>query len=210
MGNVVGVSIEDALDKAASRLDRTIMWINPEQPVLASLTNKGTHLIPYKGIGSQGSGRVVATAGKLAGIIGHVRSHDLRIGGAFDVAHLKEKPTGHATRAVARSLGHSMGALGSGITDHYVGSTTYDYWSNRIKESPATPTFGLQIAKAPYVQPKLSSVQITELCLQQSLDSSKHCEREKATRAYRQDHYEKWITSSKGYGESAPGKSYCP
>ena len=45
------------------------------------------------------------------GIIGHVHSHDLRRGAAYDAANAKQAATGIATPTVARSIGHSAIAL---------------------------------------------------------------------------------------------------
>ena len=144
MGNVVGVSIEDVLSKAALRRDTTIMWINPEQPLLASLTHMGTHLILDKAAPTSAVGRVIAYSGKLAGILGHLVSHDVRSGSAYDAANSVERPTGYATPEVARSLGQSRHSFEKGVTDWYVSSSTYDH----LVESSTSPAGSADIWSA--------------------------------------------------------------
>ena len=137
--------------------------MNPEQPLLTSLTNLGTHLIRDKAAPNSAVGRgVAAYAGKLAGILGHLVSHGLRAGCAFGAANSVERPTGYATPEVARLLGHSRRALEKCVTDRYIGSSIYVHWSNRVKQSPPTAAFGSQIAEQRYRSPKMSTTLVTQ------------------------------------------------
>ena len=61
----------------------------------------------------------VTTAGKFAGIVGHIIAHNIRRGATYDVANAKQATIGIATPAVARSLGHASKA-DEGVTDAYV------------------------------------------------------------------------------------------
>ena len=186
------------MTKTTLRKDKTIQWINPEQPVLAGLSVWGTHLDLDRPANSHAPGSVVSRAGKLAGILGDLHSHDLRYGSAFDAANSEERPTGYATAETARSLGHTRTTFDRRGTDAYVGSSYYDHWSHRVTHSPATPEFGLQIDNASYEQPKLSSAQLTELCIPKSLDASNELHRKSVGRAYQKDHFNNWIKSGGG------------
>ena len=192
LGNVNGTSIEDILIKANQRQDKTIVWSRPDQPLLVCLNAQGTHLLdkpaPKKAIST-----TVTKAGQLAGILGHLQSQHLRFGAAYDIANLKEEPTGFATIAVARSLGHSTKAFEKGVTDEYVGSTYHDHWSSRVKESIESPRFDLEIAPAAYVKSRLSAAKLDELCDQKNLNRSDKNIRQSVKRAYHRDHYDMWV-----------------
>ena len=45
VGNVTGNSIEEVLAHANRRLDKTIIWSNPNRPVMPGLSNGGIHLV---------------------------------------------------------------------------------------------------------------------------------------------------------------------
>lgn len=140
----------------------------------------------------------VAKAGKLAGILGHLQSQHLRLVATYDIADVKEEPTGFATIAVARSLGHFTKALDTGVTDKYVRSSYHDHWSSRVKESIESPRSDLDTAPAAYVKSRLSAAKVTEFCDQKNLDSSDKNNRSNVTHAYHRDHYDKWVKAGSG------------
>ena len=135
----------------------------------------------------------------------------LRSGAAYDIANAKEKPTGLATIAVARSLGHSTKALNTGVTDRYVGSTYHDHWSSRVKESTESPRFDLEIAPAAYIKSRISPAQVDELCNAKDLDPSDQKNRRNVSYAYHRDHYDEWVKAGSGAepNQQAPSRK-CP
>ena len=123
VGNVAGASIEDVLIRARQRRDKSILWLKADQPLIPALHRHGALLNLDVPAGKWTLARILAKAGKMSGILGHITGHDLRRGSAFDGAQAKERPTGYANPELARSLGHSQQAFNTGVTDLYVGST---------------------------------------------------------------------------------------
>lgn len=154
--------------------------------------------------------RILAKAGALSEILGHLVSHDLRRESARDVAHGKDRPTGYGIIELALSLGHSRQALYRGVTDKYVGPFDYYHWSQRVENPPDAPKFGLEIATAPYQQPKYTATQITKVCNQKGLDASNRNERRQAIRVFLREHFTEWLESGPGMEQTIPtsGKLY--
>ena len=199
VGNVAGASIEEVLIKARQRRDKSILWLRADQPLIPAVHRWGALLILDTPAGSSTLSRILAKAGKKSGILGHITSHDLRRGSAFDGAQAKERPTGYANPELARSLGHSRQAFSTGITDQYVGPSYYDHWTRRVESPPDTPRFGLELAATPYQKAKLSAAQVSDVCIQKGFDASTKSGRSKAARVYHQEHFAQWVTSGKPY-----------
>ena len=208
VGNVAGASIEDVLIKARQRRDKLILWLRADQPLIPAVHRHGTLLTLDTPAGTSTLARILAKAGQKSGILGHIASHDLRRGSAFDGARAKERPTGYADPELARSLGHSRQAFRAGVTDQYVGPSYYDHWTTRVESPPDTPRFGLELAATPYQKPpKLSAAQVSGMCIQKGFDTSTKSGRSKAARVYHQERFAEWVKSGPGL-ESTSGKPY--
>lgn len=218
-GNVVGSSVEAVISEAFRRRDKTVGWIEPDMPVMPAIHNAGHRLVLGKPLTVDGIRSNVTRAGKLAGIVGHLATHDVRRGSARDMASAEQPITGIATAGVARALGHTTKSLNAGLTDAYVGSSFQDHWTRRIEEGTSNPqpTFGLEIAPAGYVEPRLRPGKVTALCNEAGVDPSNRKARNVVAARHHRESFQDWIKAGTGVdpdGEthtaSMPGKRNSP
>ena len=201
----MGSSVEDVLARANARRDKEIRWLRPEQVVFPALTTRGRHLDLEKPATVDSLRIVVIAAGKLAGILGKITAHDLRNGAVWDATHSKVRATDEPTLAVARSVGHTYKALHTGVTDLYAGSSSHDFYSSRILETPEAPTFGLQTAAAGYKKIlRLDTPTVTDSCLEQNLDPSSEINRRQVRAKHKKEQFGLWV---KGQSDPSPSAS---
>ena len=198
LGNIKGKSVEDVLREAVRRRDKTITWLNPDWPILPRFSHRVNKLEVERPIRTSVVDRVLTKAGQLVGIIGQLKPHDLRRGAAYDATNAKQEVAGIVTVAVARSLGQTRKALDHGTTDQYVKSSYHDYWSHRVEQPIEPPRFDLEIARAPYVAPRLSPNKIIELYLQQFLDPSDTRVRQNVSNSHRKELFNQWVKANPG------------
>ncbi|KAI7280603.1 hypothetical protein KC345_g4644 [Hortaea werneckii] len=147
-GLVAGKSVEDVLQNAWARSDRTIVWRFPNWPVLSTLTRQRCQL-EHPASAKQVSDTLQSMA-IVAGIVDRVHGHALRLGHANDVANLPSRLTDGASTSldvVRQSLGHSYEAQYSGLTEGYSGGTSLDFYNLRAKNpapSCKAPSFAVE------------------------------------------------------------------
>jgi hypothetical protein len=149
------------------------------------------------------------TIAPRAGFIAELRAHDLRRGAARDAANLKKPITGHATQAVAASLGHSENSHARGVTAKYVGSIAEAVWTKRVEEDIRDSFEDDGMAES-FVGKRrmLLPSQVTQLCGEAHLDPSISSNRRKAARWQREEAVKDWargaVNAASAINDTAP------
>ncbi|KAI9695795.1 MAG: hypothetical protein M1836_006061 [Candelina mexicana] len=140
---VEGTRIEDLVEGAKRRRDKTIIWTNPSSPVLLAFKPNLVGIIPDKSAQVKQILQSIKLGCELAGILTPIVAHDIRRGTARDVAHLKT-PVSSNTAGVAAVLGHDHRTEQRGVTKDYIGSLKEDVWSARLAQPATKDPFELQ------------------------------------------------------------------
>jgi len=197
IGNVDGTNIEEVLAKANRRRDKTVIWKRGDLPLVAALCNFGTGLDLSKPAAGPQVSNTISRAGLLAGILGKLRSHDMRYGSAADLAYMKDGTLRPGLGRVAAELNHSHKALTTGITRKYAGDSSVDSWSKRAQENHRD-LFDLQIAESPYPNKRpLSTDEITTLCDIEGVDSSDPRARQRVSMGSKRQAISVWMEGEK-------------
>lgn len=136
---VSGTSLQDVLDLAWKRADRTVVWLSPDRPILTAFAMSPLRCELDKAAGVDQLRQTIKEMGIVAGMLDCAYSHALRLGSARDVAHLPAREgAGLATDNVRQSLGHKHSSLASGTTERYVGGASEELYNSRAK-APKVP-----------------------------------------------------------------------
>jgi hypothetical protein len=119
--NVHAKTVDEVLQLASQRRDKTVIWAHPTRHVLCAFGSCGQRIEPDKPAGHHQLRHTMGEVGLKAGFLARILSHDLRGGTARDVANLDNPVKRHATPAVAAVLGHSEIGRIEGTAKTYVG-----------------------------------------------------------------------------------------
>lgn len=193
LGQVSGTAIDEVLNKAQSRRDKTVVWTEPERPVFCAYESQGTALRQEKPAGNHQLTQTLALAGPLAGFLTPIRSHDLRRGSARDLANLDTEIKGVATPTVAAAMGHSNAAHAKGVTARYVGPVTDSTWSTRLEKGYQDP-HGIEVTDAVFSRKRklLDPTQITAQCRRDGLDEDSPNARRTSSRRLGKKRIDDW------------------
>jgi len=202
LGNVQAVTVDEVLRTAAARNDKTIQWVHPRRPVLCAFGPGISRVLADKPANSHQLSHTMAHAAPIAGFLAaSIRSHDLRRGAAQDAANLKTKIKGHATDAVAESLGHND----TKTTKRYIGGIRDSIYTMRVEENFQDP-FDLATTDSRYVKRRrLSPAIITEMCEKQGLDPSVTKNRNAMSNKVTAESLEAWVTEANISSSSSSG-----
>jgi hypothetical protein len=102
-----GETLQEVLSAASQRGDRRIHWKNPRLPLIPKMkTTSGTFVdIQQPGTTDQAR-RTFSQMGHLAGVVPRILTHDIRRGGAKDLARLDQDIMKVVTPGTMRGLGH--------------------------------------------------------------------------------------------------------
>lgn len=132
VGAVHATTVEELIEVTIMRRDRTIQWVNPDQPVLCRLQDGA--LVLGEPAGNHQVNDTVNRLSLNAGVMEKLRPHDLRRGSIRDVSHLKKRGNlGFADAATAASAGHSMKTFMNDVTEDYNGGSNVSIWSLRAE-----------------------------------------------------------------------------
>jgi len=193
LGHVSGTTIEEILNKAQSRRDKTVVWTEPERPVFCAYGPQGSALRQEKPAGNHQLTHTLALAGPLAGFLTPIRSHDLRRGSARDLANLDTEIKGVATPTVAAVMGHSNATHTKGVTARYVGPISDSTWSTRLEKGYQDP-YGIEVTDAVFSRKRklLDSAQITAQCRRDGLDEDSPNARKISSRKLEKKRIDDW------------------
>jgi len=122
---VEGSTLQQVLDAAFMRSDRTVVWLYPRRPVLAAFRAGNYAILELDK--PAGTGQLLQTVKRMCltgGMLDRGYTHALRLGAARDAAHLPSSVfdgVGMVNGNVRQSLGHTSKAYMSGLTEAYVG-----------------------------------------------------------------------------------------
>lgn len=190
LGNVSGSTIDEVLDQARLRRDKTILWTHPERPIHCAYAPVGISVQVDKPAQPHQAGHTLAALSRMAGVLTKLRSHDIRRGAARDLSHLGPI-SGLPTKQTSLLMGHSDKAFRQGVTARYVGSPSVDLWSSRLN-SNYEDKLGLDTsASTPLKRKRLTPEEITRYCEENDLDARSKGVRDKAgkwiQKTYRDD-----------------------
>jgi hypothetical protein len=164
-------SLDDALTQASLRRDRTIQWLYPERPrpVIPQFSKRSAFIAWNLPAAPGQINTTTKVLGQVAGILAHIVSHDIRRGGARDLANLipiSKHPIGVATKEVAQVTGHSAISFTNGTTDKYVGEVEQDTYTTRAEQlfgkrlllEPHTKGDDWRIARSPPTAKKMTLI----------------------------------------------------
>lgn len=132
-GRVVGCSLQEILDNAGKRSDRTIQWTHPNEPVICRIHDKTKRLVLGSAANAYQPRRSIRLIGKISGFSQRITFHALRHGAAAEAAQLPA--SSFNLQNAHQILHHSHKTTASGITDHYAGPNEVDFLSARNKSS---------------------------------------------------------------------------
>jgi hypothetical protein len=192
-GCVDGASIEDVLEKAFRRKDKTVIWTQPEWPVLPSFSNSANFVDFSKAALYGQVSSTVRFGGLLAGLLAKVAPHDIRRGCFQDMANLSMAPAGMSMDRVAETLGNSYKSYEAGVTKKYVGTVSDPTLLQKRLRSEIDDTGILQSADSPYKKAKISDEDVDKYCQTEDLDPSKKNDRAKARRHLEAQRLQSWL-----------------
>ncbi|GAB1741961.1 hypothetical protein NU219Hw_g7361t1 [Hortaea werneckii] len=138
-GLVPGTTVDEVLQNAWRRSDRTVVWAFPTRPVLPRYSKHRCDLNRPAEV--RQIRNALAEMGIVSGIVGRLPSHGLRLGHANEISKLPSRVTDESMTsldAVRQSLGHSYKAQQSGVTEGYTDGASVDFYNLRAT-NPAAP-----------------------------------------------------------------------
>ena len=144
-GLVSGTTVDEVLQNAWRRSDRTVVWQFPTRPVLPrfDLQRRCELDRPAR---TQQIRDTLAEMGIVSGIAGRLPSHGLRLGHANEVAKLPSRVTDDnmtSLDVVRQSLGHSYAAQYYGVTEGYTDGLGLDFYNLRATHPAPSNTRGV-------------------------------------------------------------------
>jgi len=121
-------TMQEAIDRALRRKDRTIQWKHPDRPILPRFTGDG-HLDLQSAAATNQLRLTLNEAAKLSGLAKRLRIHDIRRGAARDASRL---PQQSSISNAQDELGHSNASTDAGTTKEYVGHLKKSTFSERL------------------------------------------------------------------------------
>ncbi|KAI7275302.1 hypothetical protein KC345_g6886 [Hortaea werneckii] len=143
-GLVPGTTVDEVLQNAWRRSDRTVMWEFPTRPVLPRIDLRRRCELD-RPARTQQVRNTLAEMGIVSGIAGRLPSHGLRLGHANDVAKLPARVTDDGMTSldlVRQSLGHSYAAQLKGVTEGYTDGLSVDFYNLRATHPAPSNTRG--------------------------------------------------------------------
>lgn len=140
-GLVAGTTLQDVLDRAVRRSDRTVEWLYPDRPVLTAFAIGPLRCDLDKAARPAQMCDSIRDMALAAGMVDRAYTHALRCGAARDVAHLPASVTdgtGLATESVRRFLGHTHKSTTAGTTDAYLGGPSTQLYNARAERATMT------------------------------------------------------------------------
>lgn len=141
-------SIQEVLRDAFERRDRKVQWNMPTLPVIPMRSKANTCLLLDRPARTYQTLITIKAMGVLAGLVGRVYVHALRLGSTRDQNHIPDAEldaAGFTNDRTRQGIGHSHRAMQAGCTDEYGGGNTAALWSVRSKFSkykdPKRPLF---------------------------------------------------------------------
>ena len=125
-------TLEEALEQANVRGDRTIQWSKPSAPLIAARVAgdndyKFGRLDFSRPASSNSIPNILQKMNRTSGIAARFTSHNIRAGGLRDVAHIPPSQIMGTTNAgVAKAAGHTSVKMYQGVTDGYIGPLNQD------------------------------------------------------------------------------------
>lgn len=203
LGQVHGTTLEQVIDHALARNDRTIVWREPGLPVLPALKGPDWRQLDLqKACVTDRIRNVVERAGLLAGIVVKVIPHALRRGHAKDVASLDRKNfRGATTHEVAQTMGQTYVSFSKGITQNYVGNIEDHVW-NAKAEGYYTTTFSPKVSDnvLDTRKRKFTTAEIEEYAVKLGLDPRNDSHRRKAGYKLKAKTVEEWRATEQENG----------
>jgi hypothetical protein len=196
-GCVDGISIEDVLQKAFRRKDKTVIWTQPEWPILPSFSNSTNFVDFSKAARYSQVGSTVRFGGLLAGFLAKVAPHDIRRGCFQDMANLSMAPAGMSMDRVAETFGHSHKSYEAGVTMKYVGTVSDPTLLQKRLRSEIDDADILQSADSPYKKAKIEDEDVDKYCQTKNLDPLKKNDRAKARRHLEAQNLQSWLIKEK-------------
>jgi hypothetical protein len=193
-----GTSIEEILQKAFERKDKSVVWPHPEWPVLPSFTASACFLDFTKPALHGQVWSTVRLGGLLAGLLALIAPHDVRRGCFADMANLSVAPAGVPMERVAETMGHSHKAYEAGLTKKYAGSVSDPTLLQKRVRAEVDETDVLLSSNAgPYKKTKFSDQEIDDRCRKEGLDHSVKRDRATARRHLDAQQLEEWLEKEK-------------
>ena len=185
--NLVEVfTLEEILEIAWARHDKTIQWTRPSLPVITACEKSFFSFLNFqKPVGIDQVESTVKQMSLGSGILAKIIPHDIRRGGARDLSHLSKDQVwgGVAHEGIAAALGHSLMSFKKGLTQEYVCPTNSDLNSLKAAnpyDDPVAPIVGEGLT-----QPALRKEQIDEYCKSNSWNLSSRSHRDAASKRIR-------------------------
>lgn len=185
-------TLQEALDSAARRQDRTLQWTYPEVPVFSAYRSpKSINSFDFiQVISTQFVDDALYDLNGISGFAKRFTTHDIRAGAARDLSFVpSNKILGVANTATAKALGHTRQSLNRGVTDSYIGALNQDLnqlkWEHQVEEDYITPRQGAPLRKKGV---KIATAAIDKRLAEEPLDKKGHKRSRKAiTRDLRQE-----------------------
>ncbi|KAH7398061.1 hypothetical protein BKA64DRAFT_673464 [Cadophora sp. MPI-SDFR-AT-0126] len=197
-GLVQGQNLDDIMTRAASRVDKTVVWSHPQYPVLASIKKGGIFLDLPKPAQSDQLRNTVKYAGLIAGLLALITPHDLRRGCFQDMMRASTGPATSLTD-VADIMGHSRSTLHSGVSKKYT-KVIQDPKALEKRIRGATEdagAFDLMTTDIPFKRRRIPQEEITDLCKIKGLDPTKESDRKKMRSQIKKQDTLDWMEARK-------------
>ncbi|KAI7239636.1 hypothetical protein KC330_g1825 [Hortaea werneckii] len=172
---VAGTSLQEVLDNAFRRPDRTVVWLFPDRPVLPAFALAPLRCDLDKPARPDQMLHTIREMGLVSGMLDRAYGHALRHGSARDTAHLSSRTmdgAGVATDGVRQSLGHTHRTMHNGITETYVGGSSAELYNARAAQPTETrraPRFATSEGDQPF---DLVKERVSEEEIRQAIDRS--------------------------------------
>ena len=193
-----GSTLEEILEHAWARFDKTIQWTRPREPLIPACEKSLSQFLDLQK--PAGPDQVESTVRQMSlgsGILAKIIPHDIRRGGARDLSHLPKDQVwgGVAHEGIAAALGHSLKSFQSGLTQEYVGPINTDLNSLKAAnpyDDPMAPIVGEGLRRR--ITPK---EQVDEYCRTNNWDPSSRSHRDAASKRIRKAAEDAHIESQK-------------
>lgn len=210
VGAVAQTTYIDVVDSARSRKDKKIIWTHPEWPVISALGPRGASLQVGKPTCVNQMNTNLQLASAAAGLITHVRPHDIRRGAAKDLTYLPGTLAGVTTANVQHGLGHDGGAFGNGVTQRYAGRIEESTWGKRLTNEEQEDHFGVEFADQPYKKQRIDTAMIDTYCADNKLKHKVRADRKKAIYQLEKQQKQQWVDEQRNAPDPFLSKQTTP
>jgi hypothetical protein len=202
-GMVRGSTIQEVLNDTIDAHDSTIVWLYPDRPVTASISQHTMRTMDLENPAHPCQMlRTIKEMGLISNLLSPVTVHSLRYGAAQDTAHLpRVAVAGFTDDTVRQTMGHTHESMTRGVTEMYAGKHTQETYNLRAA-AQYVPRWGLKFSETSAIVAVKSPVSDDEIARWQQLnepDATDHKTRkarERARNAIRAERHREFVATA--------------